>query len=134
MLFDTSTMKHLKTDWFSSKTNARIRLFQPGDLQVVYSHIGPFFDAHVQDAANRVSVPLNCPHPWPSALAPVWLACGHDQEEAAMLLGNLYCRYAIQRPEMWWSSPYAALKWKPRLYVVHQHIQDKIFDGLQVRP
>jgi hypothetical protein len=133
MHFCSSTLKCLTTDWFASKTNARLRHFQPGDLQIVYNHIGQFFDAHLHDPINKVSVPLNCPHPWPSVLAPVWLACGHDEEEGAKFLGNLYCRYAIVRSELWWSFPYAVLDWKPRLYVVDQHLRTAFVESVEVK-
>jgi hypothetical protein len=120
--FCSSKFKLLRTDWCPQLTNAHIRKFKPGDLNMIDQHIGQFFDAHLADPSNRVSVPLNCPNPWPSVLAPVWLACNRDEEEAAKFLGNLYCRYAIKRPELWWSFPYAVIEWKPRLYVVHHHL------------
>jgi hypothetical protein len=115
-------------------TNIHIRHLGPRNLSAVYQYIGQFFDAHILDPANRVSVPINCPNPWPPVLGPLWLVCGQDDEEAAKFLGNLYCRYAIQRPELWWSFPYAVLDWKPRLYVVNSHLQAEATHLLQPTP
>jgi hypothetical protein len=133
MLFDVVAMRCVTTDWFAPKTNARLSHFRPGDLPMVYKYIGQFFDAHVRDARNKVSVPINCPHPWPPMLEPIWLACGHNEEQGAMLLGNLYCRYAIQRPELWWTVSNAILDWKPRLYVVDQHLRAGFVDSIEVK-
>jgi hypothetical protein len=120
--FCTSKMEFLRTDWFPSKTNALIKHMRPRDLTAVHVYIDQFFEAHVQDSANEVGVAKNCPDPWPSVLAPIWIAADMDEERAGMFLGNLYCRHAIQRPEEWWSFPDAVLPWKPRKYVVKHHL------------
>jgi hypothetical protein len=105
-LFCTSLIKYLETDWFSEKTDARMKAFAPGDYDMVDEYIKQFFDAHaIQGPMMRVCVPINCPHPWPTALVPVWIACNYDEEDAAMFLGGLYCRHAIKRPELWWTAP-----------------------------
>jgi len=116
--FCTSSGTLLTTDWFEPVTNAHLRQVTPIALRDVYAHLCQFFDRHVADRTFRVSVPHNCPSPWPPVLAPLWLACGCDEEEAAKLLGDLYCRYAIARPELWMSFPDAVLEWKPRRYTV----------------
>lgn len=112
----------MTTDWFPILTNVHLQQISPQDQQMVDQHIGQFFDAHIADRSQKVSVPINCPHPWPSVLTPVWLACNRDEEEAAKFLGNLYCRYAIKRPELWMSFPDAVLSWKPRRYVVQLNV------------
>jgi hypothetical protein len=114
--FDVPQMKWLRTDWFSSKTDAQIRALRGNDLQLINAHINIFFDAHIINRSNRICVPINCPNPWPPALASVWHAAGMDEEEAAMFLGNLYCRVAIKRPEKWWTAPIPYLEGAPRQY------------------
>jgi len=123
--FCTSAIGYLSTDWFSRWTNARIRnmhAMYPSHLPLVFGHIGQFFDDHVNDPNNKVFVATNCPSPWPSVLDPVYDAVGQQYDDAAMFLGNLYCRYAILRPETWWSFPNALLPHKPRTYVAHIHL------------
>jgi len=117
MHFDMSKLNWLRTDWFAHVTNAHLRHVTPIELRDINSHIDQFFDAHVRITHERVSVPINCPGHWPAVLAPVWIACGRNDEEAAMFLGNLYCRRAIARPEVWLSFNYAVIPWHPRLYV-----------------
>lgn len=112
----------LKTDWFPQKTNVRIGNMSQTDLSNIYAHIDQFFNDHLRDPANFVGVARNCPHPWPPVLVPIWLATGRDEEEAAMLLGNLYCRHAIARPEVWWSFSDTVIPGRPRRYVVHHHL------------
>jgi hypothetical protein len=106
MLFDLQEMRVRKPneDFRPAVTNAQLKNMGVMDLPIINAHIATFFDAHVRDQNQRVCVPLNCQDPWPPALVPVWLACGRDEEAAAMLLGNLYCRYAIRRPEWWWCA------------------------------
>jgi hypothetical protein len=111
-----SKFAFLTTDWFPKKTNLLLGRMTATEYKMVDDQIAQFFDAHLRDQ-SKVSVPINCPHPWPTALVPVWIAANRDEQEAAMLLGNLYCRHAIKRPEIWISVPYAVLDWKPRLYV-----------------
>jgi hypothetical protein len=105
MVFDVPEWRVRRTDFKPVVTNSQLKNMGAMDLQIVNAHIATYFDAHARDHSQRVCVPLNCPNPWPPALVPVWLACGRDEEAAAMLLGNLYCRYAIKRPEWWWSAP-----------------------------
>jgi hypothetical protein len=111
--FCATTMKVLKTDWFPSLTDAQIRAlpYHGGNLAAINAFINAFFDAHVAHPIRReddcrVCVPLNCPDPWPMILTPVWLASNQAQDQAAMFLGNLFCRVAIARKEMWVSTPY----------------------------
>ena len=122
MHYCTSTMKMLSTDWFTIKTNANIRRMSVRDLTIAYQHIDRFFEAHLKDWTNPVGVARNCPSPWPPALAPVWHAAGMDEQEAAMFLGNLYCRHAIARPELWWSFSDTVIPGRPRRYIVQHHL------------
>jgi hypothetical protein len=115
-------MSFLQTDWFPSKTNALLKGMTAQEQADIHNHIDQFFDAHTQDVKNQVGVAKNCPNPWPAVLTPIWIAAGMDEERAAMLLGNIYCRHAINRPEEWWSFPDAVLEWKPRRYVVRHHL------------
>jgi hypothetical protein len=125
--FCTTKLKWLRTDWHSDLTDAQIRALQHhgGNIQDVYAHIDTFFDAYLINRINRVCVTINCQNPWPAVLAPLWLASGQDEEAAAMFLGNLYCRRAINRSEPWWSSPHPVFKnrpnprtWTPRHYFI----------------
>jgi hypothetical protein len=118
-------MDFLKTDWFPDLTNAQISTLHRygGNVMDVYTHINTFFDAHAINRINRVCVTLNCQNPWPVVLGPLFDASGCDEERAALFLGNLFCRVAINRPEVWMSAPYPIFrqrrdphKWAPRHY------------------
>ncbi len=121
----TSKMQWLHTDWFHTLTQSQLQALQSygGNVVAIYAHIDQFFDAHIKNQTNRVCVTINCPNPWPPVLGPVWLASSRDETRAAMFLGNLYCRAAIRRPEVWLSAPYPIFKgrpnpnkWTPRHY------------------
>jgi hypothetical protein len=122
MHFCTSTMKFLKNDWFWQKTDMLVARKTSKDLVNVYSHIDRFFDDHLRDWTNVVGVARNCPDPWPPVLAPVWVSAWRNEDEAAMFLGNLYCRKAIVRPEVWWSFSDTVLPGRPRRYIVQHHM------------
>jgi len=124
--YDMSQGQLITTDWFPRTTDGQLRAIKPRELKAIYCYIGQFFDAQIADRTAKVCVPFNCPDPWPSVLAPIWIAAGRNEEAAAMLLGNLYCRHAITRPELWASSPLALLKWKPRHYIVWLNAPTKL--------
>lgn len=63
----------------------------------------------------------------PRRVARIERACSEDEDEAAMLVGNLYCRVAIGRPEIWWSCNAAELDHHPRKYVSGSDIQRILF-------
>lgn len=124
----TTKMKTLRIDWYWRSTNAMLHAFHRlgGNLPAVNGHINIFFDRFVASPveANRVCVPLNCPDPWPPVLDLLFDAAGRNQEQAALFLGGLYCRVAIQRPEEWYASPFHLrnrlnpYKWSPRHYFI----------------
>jgi hypothetical protein len=103
MVFDTAEICNRTTDWRPQLTTALLRTIPPSDRLMVDAYIKTFFDAHVIDHSQRVNVTLNCPDPWPPMLEPLWIAT-HDKAQAAMLLGNLYCRHAIKRSELWFCA------------------------------
>jgi hypothetical protein len=105
MVFDVPQWKILRTEWKPDFTRALLKRFKRGDLETINDYLRVFFDRHARREIERVCVPLNCPDPWPPPLAPIWLACDHDKTTGALLLGNLYCRYAIKRPEWFWCAP-----------------------------
>jgi len=111
MHFCTTTWRTLRTDWHHVQTDKRIRtLARCGDLAGINAHINTFFAAHAINQRNRVCVPINCPNDWPRVLKPLYTVSGGDRDAAAMLLGALYCRVAIERPEWWWSAPLPIFK------------------------
>lgn len=129
MHFDTPSMKWLRTDWFPEKTNRQLRQFRPGEKRNIREYIDSFFDMHMADPRNQVGVLLNCPHPWARVLIPIWRVCNENEEEAAMLLGNIFCRVAILRSDDWWSHSDTRFKHKPRMYVFDQFLKLRYTSG-----
>jgi len=115
--FDVPTMQELRTDWYPDKTNRTIARLKPAELAEIKRLINLRFDEHLANPdRNKVSVPINFPNPWPPCFAALWLACGKDEEQAAMILGNLFCRVAIERSEWWWYGNAPVPSWHPRMF------------------
>jgi hypothetical protein len=114
--FDVPMWKEIREDWYPNITDVHIRSLRQcgGDLQAVYRHINGFFNAHLMDTdRNEICVTINCRNPWPQVLDDLYVACGNDEDEAAMFLGGLFCRVAIKRPDWWWCSPLPVFKNRP---------------------
>jgi hypothetical protein len=123
-------MSMLNDCWrFGPKTNQQCARVTPGQLQAALDFIDTFFAAHIADPSQSVGVAFNCPGSWEDTpLEPLYaIACAGDEDEAAMLVGNLYCRVAIRRSELWWSFNAAELDHHPRKYVTGADIQRAVF-------
>jgi hypothetical protein len=98
--FDASSMSMLRDCWrFGQKTNQQCARISPSELQAALDYIDTFFSAHIADPRQSVGIAFNCSGSWEGTpLQPLYeVACSGDEDEAAMLVGNLYCRVAIRR-------------------------------------
>lgn len=126
--FDVPSLSWLSDCWFPAQTNRQCARLQPGELPTILAHINTFFAAHVADPREPVGVAFNCPGSWDGTpMQPLWPACFNDENETAMLAGNLFCRVAISRSENWWCFNDPRLEHKPRRYVIEHVAQSGRF-------
>jgi hypothetical protein len=119
MLWDWGSTSWLTDCWnFGAKTNQQLRRFRPGEAAKVYDYINKTaFDPHVADPRQPVVVCRNFPGEWPIELEAVYVRGGLSYPDmAAMLLGNLYCRAAIARPDYWYTINTPVIGHHPREY------------------
>ena len=90
--------------WFPSFLNPRWALLSHAEQRGVTDYIDDIFDAAAQTRPHRFNVTSSVPSDWTGmALHPLYeVAAGYDVDNAAKLLGNLFCRVGIQRPELWY--------------------------------
>jgi hypothetical protein len=89
--------------WFPAYLNRSWALLSPVQKQAITGYINGVFDDAARTPPHRFNVTNSVPADWTGmALQPLYeVAARYDVDEAAKLLGNLFCRIGIQRAELW---------------------------------
>ncbi len=89
--------------WFPIYLDPRWAALSPAQQIGIESYIQDIFHTAVRTPPHHFNVTNSVPSNWANtALQPLYeTAAAYDEEDAAKLLGNLFCRIGIQRSEPW---------------------------------
>ncbi len=90
--------------WFPAYLNTRWAALSASDQQAITAYIDDVFTRAAGTPPYRFNVTESVPSDWTGiALQPLYdVAAGQDFEDAAKLLGNVFCRVGVRRPELWY--------------------------------
>ncbi|MDQ2804365.1 MAG: hypothetical protein M3Y41_17415 [Pseudomonadota bacterium] len=94
---------NMKDCWFPPYLNPRWAHLTTVQQQSIDRYINDVFDMAVHTPPHRFNVTSSVPSNWTgTALQALYeVAAGYDTDEAAKLLGNLFCRIGVRRDELW---------------------------------
>ena len=95
--------KNMADCWFPNYLNPRWKALTQQEQADVTAYIEDVFDTAARNPPHRFNFTDSVPSDWRgSVLQPVYHKCAqYNPTEAAKVLGNVFCRVGVGRPELW---------------------------------